>query len=96
MAEKIRKTVLHVDFQNLINALELLDLAEVENEILAQFAIEASKYSAQIGPLLGRIKADRETVKSLENAFVKTRSRGNEVMKMMQLAVQLRESLERE
>jgi len=96
MAEKIRKTVLHVDFQNLINALELLDLAEVENEILAQFAIEASKYSAQIGPLLGRLKADRETVKSLENAFVKTRSRGNEVMKMMQLAVQLRESLERE
>lgn len=95
MAEKIRKSVLTVDFQRLISTLELLDLPEVENAILAQFALQASNYSAQIISILERIRGEREAVIRLEKTCFKTKIKGNEVMKMLKLAVLLRENLAR-
>jgi CRP-like cAMP-binding protein len=93
LTEKIRKSILHVDSQRLIDALELLELSEVGDPILSQLALEASIYRTHILTLAESMKELELTLMYLKKGISKTAGGVREVMKLVQFAVQLREYL---
>jgi CRP-like cAMP-binding protein len=95
LSEKIRKSVLHVDSQRLINTLGLLELSEVENPILAQFALEASNYTAHILTFAERMTEQEQALMDLKKGISKAATGISEVMKLVQIAVQLGGYIER-